>query len=140
MPRADPLVLDTHAWLWAAEGKVSARVAKRIDRAGAADELYVAAITPWEVAMAARAGRIRIRSGVLQWIEEALERMRVAVAPMDPTIAVDAVDLPGWQHGDPADRLIVATARRLDAVLVTADTAILTYAAQAHSVRVIEPR
>jgi PIN domain nuclease of toxin-antitoxin system len=49
-----------------------------VDAAGLAGELYVAAITPWEVAMAVRGGRMRIRGGVLGWIEEALERMRVA--------------------------------------------------------------
>jgi PIN domain nuclease of toxin-antitoxin system len=140
MRKVETFVLDTHAWLWAAEGRVTAKVARRIDAAGIAGELYVAAITPWEIAMGARRGRIRIRGGVLQWIEEALQRTRVAVASLDPAIAVDAVELPAWAHGDPADRLIVATARRLNAVLVTADTAILEYAAEAKAVRVLEPR
>jgi PIN domain nuclease of toxin-antitoxin system len=140
MPKAERFVLDTHAWLWAADGRVSSKIAKRLDAAGIAGELYVAAITPWEVAMAVRAGRIRIRGNVLHWIEEALQRMRVAVASLDPAIAVDAVDLPAWDHRDPADRLIVATARGLNAVLVTADTTILEYAATAKAVRVLEPR
>jgi PIN domain nuclease of toxin-antitoxin system len=52
---------------------------------------------------------------------------------------VDAVELPAWDHGDPADRLIVATARHLDAVLVTRDTRILQYAGETRAVRAIEP-
>src|SRR5579884_2687420 len=100
MPATEPLVLDTHAWLWAAQGRIAPRVARRIDAAGIADELFVAAITPWEVAMGVRSGRIRIRGSVLAWIEEALRRTRTAVVSMDPAIAVDAVELPAWDHGD----------------------------------------
>lgn len=53
-------------------------------------------------------------------------------------VSVDAVNLPAWDHADPLDRIIVATARRLGAALVTADSAILDYAAATKAVRVIE--
>ncbi len=127
MPSAENLVLDTHVFLWFYAGvRVSRRVVARIERAAAANGLYVAAMTPWEIAMAARAGRIRVRGNVLHWIETAIKATAVGVAPIEPAVAVDAVDLPGaWQHNDPVDRLIVATARHLDARLITADAAIL---------------
>jgi PIN domain nuclease of toxin-antitoxin system len=54
-------------------------------------------------------------------------------------VAVDAVHLPAWDHRDPADRMIVATARHLGAVRVTRDAAILDYAATGKGVRVLEP-
>jgi len=141
MPSAEPLVLDTHVFVWFYGGvRVSKKVVKRIEAAAAASELYVAAMTPWEIAMGARAGRIRVHGNVLQWIEAALRAVSASVAPLEPAVAVDAVDLPGnWRHADPIDRLIVATARHLDACLVTADAEILDYAAKVKAVRVLEP-
>jgi PIN domain nuclease of toxin-antitoxin system len=141
MPAADAIVLDTHVWLDVASGRgrVTPRIMRKLERAGDAGVLYVAAITPWEVAMLARAGKLRVAGSVLQWLVGALQDTQTAVAPLEPAIAVDAVELPAWEHGDPADRLIVATARHLDAVLVTRDTTILEYAAAARAVRAIEP-
>jgi PIN domain nuclease of toxin-antitoxin system len=76
---------------------------------------------------------------VLEFITEALRATRTAVAPLEPAIAVDAVELPAWEHRDPSDRLIVATTRFLKGVSVTRDSAILEYAAGAKAVRVLEP-
>ena len=141
MPSVEPIVLDTHSFIWAYTlHRVSPRVTKKIDAAGLQNELYIAAVTPLEIAMAARAQRLRLTGPVLQWLETALQRLRVGIAPLDPSIAVDSVDLPGnWKHSDPFDRVIVATARHLGAVLITADGAILDYAAKVKAVRVLEP-
>ncbi|MBL0214419.1 MAG: type II toxin-antitoxin system VapC family toxin [Myxococcales bacterium] len=133
------LVLDTHALIWAHLGvRISKKVAKKILAAGAESALYVSAITPWEIALGVRRGRIRIAGDVLAWLHDACDAMSVAVAPLEPAIAVDAVNLPAWDHADPSDRIIVATARRLGATLVTADTAILEYAEASRAVRVLE--
>lgn len=143
MPSGDALVLDTHVWLDVAVGRersVSVRVRRRIERAAASATLYVAAVTPWEIAMLARAGKIRVDGPLLEFVTEALRETRTAVAPLEPAIAVDAVQLPGWDHRDPADRMIVATTRRLGATLVTRDTAIVDYAAATKAVRVLEAR
>jgi PIN domain nuclease of toxin-antitoxin system len=59
---------------------------------------------------------------------------------MERVIAVDAVELPPWDHRDPADRMIVATARHIGALFVTRDTAILDYASRTKAVRVLAPR
>jgi PIN domain nuclease of toxin-antitoxin system len=132
------LVLDTHVLIWAHMGiRIPSKVQRRITSAGKANELFISAITPWEIALGARRERIKIAGDVLEWIHDALDALSVLVASLEPAIAVDAVDL-GWAHADPSDRIIVATARRLGASLVTADAAILEFAAATRSVRVIE--
>lgn len=132
------LVLDTHALIWAHAGvRIPRKVEKRLVAAGNDNELFVSAITPWEIALGVRRNRIKIVGDVLEWIQDALDALAATVASLEPAIAVDAVDLP-WDHADPSDRIIVATARRLGAHLVTADTAILEFAAATRAVRVLE--
>ncbi len=133
------LVLDTHAFIWAHKGiRISKRVEKLILSHAANNGLFISAITPWEIAVGARRGRIRIAGDVLEWIQDALAALSASVAPLELSIAVDAVNLPAWDHADPSDRMIVATARRLGASLVTADGAILDYAKTTKAVRVVE--
>jgi PIN domain nuclease of toxin-antitoxin system len=132
------LVLDTHVLIWAHMGiRIPKKVERRIVAAGEANELFVSAITPWEIALGVRRERIKIAGDVLEWIQGALDALSVLVASLEPAIAVDAVDL-AWDHADPSDRIIVATARRLGASLVTADAAILEFAEATRSVRVVE--
>ena len=89
--------------------------------------------------MLARAGKLRVRGPTLGWFEQALELTRTTVVSFVPAIAVDAVELPSWDHADPADRIIVATARHLGATLVTRDGNILEYAETTKAVQVLEP-
>jgi PIN domain nuclease of toxin-antitoxin system len=132
------LVLDTHALIWAHLGvRIPAKIGRRIEAAGRDNELFISAITPWEIALGVRRGRIKIAGDVLEWIQGALDALSAAVASLEPAIAVDAVDL-AWDHADPSDRIIVATARRLGASLVTADTEILEFASSTIAVRVLE--
>jgi PIN domain nuclease of toxin-antitoxin system len=113
-------------------------VVRRLNAAADAGTLYVAAITPWEIAMLARGGKIRIGEPLAGWLDGALSSTGTGIAALEPAIAVDAVDLP-WTHRDPADRLIVATARHRNALLVTRDGAILEYAEASKAVRTLEP-
>lgn len=132
------LVLDTHALIWAHMGvRIPKKVARRIEAAGQENQLFISAITPWEIALGVRRGRIKISGDVLAWISDALDALSAVVASLEPAIAVDSVDL-AWDHADPSDRIIVATARRLGASLVTADTEILAFASSTRAVRVIE--
>lgn len=116
------IVLDTHAWCWWLTkperlGSKAARTLRTAERIG------VPAICAWEVAMKAEAGKIRFDRPYETWIDEALEEdPRVELIPLLPRISVEAVRL-SWNHRDPADRLIVASARMLDAPLVTGDEA-----------------
>jgi PIN domain nuclease of toxin-antitoxin system len=132
------LVLDTHALIWAHAGiRIPKKIAKRIEQAGRDNQLFISAITPWEIALGVRRGRIKIAGDVLEWIKDALDALSAVVASLEPAIAVDAVEL-AWGHADPSDRILVATARRLGAALVTADGAILELARATRMVRVLE--
>lgn len=132
------LVLDTHALIWAHMGvRIPKKVARRIEAAGQSNELFISAITPWEIALGVRRGRIKIAGDVHAWVSESLDALSATIASLEPAIAVDAVEL-AWDHADPSDRIIVATARRLGASLVTADTAILEFASSTRAVRVLE--
>jgi PIN domain nuclease of toxin-antitoxin system len=121
------ILLDTHVWLWwiSEPSLLSRSAAATID---AADRIGVSSISCFEVATAAAKGRISMDRDVLEWIEDALTVPRVELVPLTPRIAVKATQL-GRFHGDPADRLIVATAILESTTLVTKDRRIRKYPA-----------
>lgn len=123
------IVLDTHVLVWALldDARLGARARALIDAATASSGLVVPAITPWEIAMLAEKGRLSLGRETGAWIEAALALSGVRLAPLVPAIALDAVRLPGALHPDPADRMIIATARHFGLPLLTADRAILDY-------------
>ena len=125
---------DTHALIWAVEGsdRLGPRAIEAVETAAASGSLCVSAITLWEIAMLADKGRIVFASGVRRWIETLLSRRGIRLIALEPAIAIDAGCLPGIIHGDPADRMIVATARFLACPLLTADERILDYARAGH--------
>ena len=129
--RTQGFLLDTHVLVWLMEGsrRLGAGARRRL---GAGTALYVSAITPWEIGLLVAKSRLTFDQDPAQWIEAALSSDGLHLSPLDPITAVDASRLPGTFHGDPADRIIVATARRQGWILVTADTAILDYAHQGH--------
>ena len=135
---ADPvsalLLLDTHVVLWAAfnEERLGRRAAKAINLASRENRLAVSAITPWEIGMLASKKRIHFYKNVLEWVLETLAKPGVALAPLEPAIAVASTCLPFEMHPDPADRILVATARHLGATLATADEALLALAKKGH--------
>ena len=124
------VLLDTHVLVWLMQGIDRLSPAKRelIQQAADRDELGVAAITPWEIAMLTAKGRLALPMDVGEWIYAAVHSLGIAVVPLSPEISVASNRLPGEFHADPADRMIVATARHLNALLVTEDNAILVYA------------
>jgi PIN domain nuclease of toxin-antitoxin system len=121
------MVLDTHAWIWwvASQSKLS----KRARAAVAAEaELGVCVVSCWEVAMLVEKGRIGFDRDVERWVHEALNRPRVVALDLTAEIAVAAARLAGGFHGDPVDRMITATALRLDCAVVTKDRKLRAYA------------
>jgi len=128
------LVLDTHVLVWLVEddARLSRAGATRIEAAARLGELYVPAICVWELGLLESKGRISFAIGVDEWVARALVLPGVRLAPLTPDVALEASRLPGRFHGDPVDRIIVASARRLDAALVTADRRIRTYGASGH--------
>ena len=133
------IVLDTHALIWIVndDAKLGSAARAAIDDAVRTDFAMVSAITTWEIALLAEKGRLHLGHEVGSWIKTALALPGIRLAPVEPEIAVDSVRLPGSFHADPADRLIVATARHWGAQLLTADDAILVYGAHGH-VRTID--
>ncbi|HZU91852.1 MAG TPA: type II toxin-antitoxin system VapC family toxin [Stellaceae bacterium] len=129
-----PLLLDTHIWIWfmlaSDELAVGARAA--INRAAASGRLRIAAISVWETALLASRGRVALGQPLDQWIERAVSAPGLSIEPLLPQIAVESCRLPNAFHRDPADRMIVATARVTGATLMTRDRRILDYAARGH--------
>lgn len=125
------VLLDTHALVWLVNGdaQLSRRAQRRI---AAASPVWVSAITPWEIGMLVARGRLTLGKDALEWVEEVLALPGIRLAPLAPSIAVASTRLPGELHGDPADRLIAATARHLSVALVTADEKLLAYGAAGH--------
>jgi PIN domain nuclease of toxin-antitoxin system len=128
------LLLDTHVWLWLVEGDptLNSQAREAIRRAVGLGTLRLAAISVWEVAMLAARERIVLGKPTLEWVEAALTASRIDLAPMTPEVSVDSCNLPGRFHREPADRIIVATARITGSILITRDRRILDYAAEGH--------
>jgi PIN domain nuclease of toxin-antitoxin system len=135
-PLRPTLLLDTHVlvWLMFGDSKLGEKALGAIRHAFAEDRAYVSAITPWEIGMLVSKKRIDLFRDVLLWIQDALSLPGIKLAPLEPEIAVECTRLPWEAHGDPADRILVATARHLGATLVTADGPLLEFAKQGHFV------
>ena len=133
------LLLDTHVWLWSVEGEVR-RIGRRtrqiLLRAESRESIRISPASLFEVTALHTLGRVRLARPVEQWIEEALHVAGVRIAELSPSIAIDAGSIPRDALADPLDRLLVATARRLDATFLTGDRRILEYAASTGNVRV----
>lgn len=125
------VLLDTHVWVWLAEGRtgVDPESVLLMERAGEQSLLRVSIISAWEVAMLEARGRLRFDIPCEEWIDRALGLPGLSLMPLTPSICVRSTRLPGQFRGDAADRLIVATARELGATLLTRDGPILQYAA-----------
>ena len=133
MYELQPLLLDTHVWLWLVAGspELSTDIRHSINRAAAAGRLRIA-ISLWEIALLASRGRIVLGKSISLWLMEALAEPGPAIEPLSPQIAIESYALPDVFHPDPADRMIVATARVTGAALLTRDRRILDYAARGH--------
>ncbi|MFN8111902.1 MAG: type II toxin-antitoxin system VapC family toxin [Solirubrobacterales bacterium] len=120
------VLLDTHVWIWWAADptRLSSRAAARIAEAGT---ILLASISCWEVAMLAAKGRIEFDRPVERWIRQALARPGLSSVPLVPSTATAAGLLPESFPGDPADRLIYATARAEGAELLTRDRRLLDF-------------
>ena len=124
------LVLDTHVLVWwvnADTSKLSPVALDAIEREMQGGEIIVSSISAWEIGMLAEKGRMTLTMDVSQWLTLVAQIQAVRFYPVDNEIALESVQLPGDFHKDPADRMIVATARKLGATLITADEKILAY-------------
>lgn len=133
------IVVDTHVLVWMAneDSRLGNKAGRLLETEMRTDRLGVSAITPWEIALLVDKGRLLIAQELEIWMNAILQAPGVELLPIVPSIAIGSVRLPGSFHADPADRLLLATARHWSAPVVTADRAILDYARQGH-VRTID--
>ena len=126
-PRA--FLLDTHVWIWLINGEKRMERGPLIRRLRESSpvSIRVSVLSVWEVGMLEAKGRIELPLGCLEWVQRALEAPGLALVPLTTGVAVASSRLPGVFHGDPIDRILVATARELDVTLVTQDSKILAY-------------
>jgi len=123
-------VLDTHTLVWWVTGDsqlstaAGAAIAKEQQDAG---QILVSAITPWEIAMLVQKGRMALAMDLDEWLTAVEGLDALQMVPISSRVAVQSVQLPGNFHRDPADRLIVALAREVNAPLITADEKIHAY-------------
>jgi PIN domain nuclease of toxin-antitoxin system len=127
------ILLDTHPLIWFILGNESLgrRAQEIVLNSLENDEAAVSPISFWEASMLAQKGRVAFGRAVEDWMDGILSN-GIRLVALSPEIAVAAGQLPGGIHGDPADRLIIATARGLGCPLLTADRQILGYSAQGH--------
>jgi PIN domain nuclease of toxin-antitoxin system len=125
------ILLDTHVWVQYVFQELPPgrhTLLREIETARAEGNLRLSPFSIWEVAMLQSKGRIRLGMDCLDWARHALGRSGVALVPLSPEVAVASTSLPGGFRGDPMDCIIVATARDLQARLVTADEGMKAYA------------
>ncbi len=122
------IVLDTHVWVWWVHGnqRLTETQIETIT-ANEADLIGVSAISCWEVAKLVEYGRLALPYPVREWFELALSYPGIHLLELTPEIAAESTQLPGEFHRDPADQIIVATARIHNCPLMTSDGKLLNY-------------
>jgi PIN domain nuclease of toxin-antitoxin system len=120
------LLLDTCAMLWLAEGIELTAEARQ---AAAGSKLNVSPISVWEIANLVRKNRIVLAMPVAKWFRQTMDIMTAAMSGLTVDILANSCELPGSPPSDPADRILIATAREARMVLMTRDKQILAYSA-----------
>lgn len=122
------IVIDTHIWIWWVHGDahLTAQQTQWLQD-NEVQGLGVSVISCWEVAKLVEYNRLSLPCPVAEWLDKALQYPGVFLLDLTPSIVVDSTQLPRGFHKDPADQLIVATARTLECPLLTADVKILDY-------------
>jgi PIN domain nuclease of toxin-antitoxin system len=122
-------LLDTHALVWWVDGskKLAREQHRATERAASTGTLFLSEISFWEIAMLVEAGKLTFREPLDEWLERAAAAPAVQRIGITPTIAREVASLSTTRNWDPADRILVATARVLGARLVTSDSRIIDY-------------
>jgi PIN domain nuclease of toxin-antitoxin system len=122
------ILIDTHAWIWWVHGdeRLTPTQIEAI-QASEEDMIGISAISCWEIAKLVENKRLDLPVSLERWFEQALNYPGIRIIELTPDIAVGSTRMPGEFHRDPANQIIVATARVYDCPLVTSDERILNY-------------
>ncbi len=122
------IILDTHIWLWWVHdnGKLT-KAQEQIIKKNETDIIGVSAISVWEVAKLVEYKRLKLPCSIDEWFEQAINYPGISILELTPEIAVESTQLPGNFHRDPADQIIVASARVYNSPFITSDKKILDY-------------
>lgn len=121
------LLLDTHVWVWTQVQPADLGGKCRTLLETTAEPLCVSAVSSLEIARLVAGGLLELDGRLDRWVRTAIESLQARSLDIDHRVALEAYRLPGRFHKDPADRLLVATARLHGLTLVTADERILAY-------------
>ncbi|MDZ7761791.1 MAG: type II toxin-antitoxin system VapC family toxin [Desulfovermiculus sp.] len=123
------IVLDTHVWLWWLHNPahLSAPAKERIVHEEEVHGIKISAISVWEVAVKVHIGKLILPMELDSWYAATQSYPGMSIEPLYPLDAIESTRLPGTFHKDPADRIIVALARRYGVPLMTCDQKILDY-------------
>jgi PIN domain nuclease of toxin-antitoxin system len=122
-------LLDTHVWIWwnLNPSKLSKKVIKIITDTKNYDEMLLSAISIWEFCKLVEKKRIVLSCDTEEWINNAIVMPKFRIVQLTSTISYKSTSLPAPFHNDPADQIIVATAREENATILTSDHRILNY-------------
>ena len=133
MKKIDALLLDTHIAIWYMEGsQLSNFEVNTIDSLLTHGQVFVSAISIWEIAMLEKMKKISLSIGIDDWTGKLLHVPGLQLVSLDPNILIESCRLPHLEHKDPADRMIIATAREKDLHIMTRDKRILDYASKGY--------
>ena len=125
------LLLDTHIWIWLSMGvNLTPTQVNLIKNYAVEASLYLSSISIWELAMLDAKKRITINTPINEWIKNSIKNSKIQTINLEQQIAVESCNLPGNFHADPADRIIVATARVHELSLISRDKNIIKYGAK----------
>jgi PIN domain nuclease of toxin-antitoxin system len=123
------IIIDTHVWLWLLHepNQLSDAARAQIEIEEPQNGILVSAISVWEIAVKSSLGKLALPLPIIDWYALAKSHSGIVIEPLNPDDAISSTQLPGDFHKDPADRIIVAMARRYDISLITCDNNILKY-------------
>lgn len=140
---AGPALIDTHIWLWYLDGataEIATDALSLLRRAVVGAGLLVSDMSVWEVGTKAAKGKLALSPSVDAWVDRAAAQPGMTFAALDRVALLASTQLPGVIHGDPVDRILIATASGAGIPLVTADRQIIEYADTTNALSVCDAR
>ncbi len=122
------IILDTHIWIWWVhnDNRLPAKL-RTVIKENEKGCIGVSVFSCWEIAKLVELKRLSLHCSTQKWIDTALHYPGIQLIELTPKIVIESTQLPGEFHRDPADQIIVATARIHNCPLLTIDEKIISY-------------